>query len=432
MPSESKHRRFNVLVHFVLVPVALLTLVPFIYLLCSSVKPTDVFFTGQFLPRVGLFEVDGATGGLSMSDPTHLADTDRGTFPVELRANLFESSPGELDPVTKPEAYAAAVAEAEAQATSEEQLADLLAEVERRAAPVRTLVGTESFNVLVRYGKDAGQPVENAADFDHVFDVQDGERDFGGTDNVVDLPHPAVSHSFGTVIPTGHPSPKDLDGFEIVDGNRFGFLGVAWGLLSFGNFGRLFGGEIDFGRAVVNSFFLASVTSIVSTLGAAMGGYALAKHQFRGQKIFLGVVLAALVIPGALLLAPAYQLLYWLGLLDSYAGLILPAAAPAFGVFLFRQAMLNGVPDEMLQAARIDGCGEVRMFFEMALPMARPMIGAFLLITFLGTWNNFIGPQIVLSSPEKFPLSVAINQLRGVYGTEYGLIMAGTLVSILP
>ena len=209
--------------------------------------------------------------------------------------------------------------------------------------------------------------------------------------------------------------------------------GVDWGGLSLVNFRRLFfETEIPFARAVVNSFFLASLTSVVSTLGAAMGGYALAKLRFRGQKLLLGLVLAALVIPGALLLAPAYQLLYWLGLLDSYAGLILPAAAPAFGVFLFRQAMLNGVPDEMLQAARIDGCGEFRLFFEMALPMARPMIGAFLLITFLGTWNNFIGPQIVLQSPEKFPLSVAIAQLRGVYGLDYGLIMAGTLVGVVP
>ena len=209
--------------------------------------------------------------------------------------------------------------------------------------------------------------------------------------------------------------------------------GIDWKGLSLVNFRRLFfESEIAFGRAVLNSFFLASVTSVVSTLGAAMGGYALAKLRFRGQRLFLGLVLAALVIPGALLLAPAYQLLYWLGLLDSYAGLILPAAAPAFGVFLFRQAMLHGVPDEMLQAARIDGCGEFRLFFEMALPMARPMIGAFLLITFLGTWNNFIGPQIVLQDPDKFPLSVAIAQLRGVYGIDYGLIMAGTLVGVLP
>lgn len=121
-----------------------------------------------------------------------------------------------------------------------------------------------------------------------------------------------------------------------------------------------------------------------------------------------------------------------MGLLDSYTGLILPALAAALGVFLFRQAMLNAVPAELIEAARIDGAGEFRIFFTIAIPLVRPMIGAFLLITFLGAWNNFIGPQIVLQTPETFPLSVAINNLRGLYATEYGLIMSGTLVSIAP
>ena len=138
------------------------------------------------------------------------------------------------------------------------------------------------------------------------------------------------------------------------------------------------------------------------------------------------------MIPAALLIAPGYQLLYHLGLLDTYTGLILPGIAPAFGVYLFRQAMITSLPDEMMEAARIDGCGEIRIFFAMALPMVRPMIGAFLLITFLFAWNNFIQPQIVLASPEKFPLSVFIAQLKGTYSTDYGLLTAGTLVAILP
>jgi ABC-type glycerol-3-phosphate transport system permease component len=106
--------------------------------------------------------------------------------------------------------------------------------------------------------------------------------------------------------------------------------------------------------------------------------------------------------------------------------------APAFGVFLFRQSMINSVPGDLMEAARIDGCGEIRMFFTIIMPIVRPMLGAFLLITFLGCWNNFIGPQIVLQTPEKFPLAVAIAQLKGLYATNYGLLMAGTLVSIVP
>jgi ABC-type glycerol-3-phosphate transport system permease component len=210
-----------------------------------------------------------------------------------------------------------------------------------------------------------------------------------------------------------------------------GWLGIGWGRLTAANFRRLLF-DLPVPRAMLNSFFIASVHSVAATLFCAMGGYALAKLRFRGRALVTGVVLAALIIPGPLLLAPGFQLLYQLGLLDTYAGLLLPGLAPAFGVFLFRQTMLRSVPDELIEAARIDGAGEGRIFFELVLPLVRPMIGAFLLISFLGAWNNFIGPQIILQSPELQPLSVALNNLRGVYGTDYGLIMAGTLVSIAP
>lgn len=210
-----------------------------------------------------------------------------------------------------------------------------------------------------------------------------------------------------------------------------GFLGVAWGKLTLANFRRLLF-DLPVPRAMINSVFIASVHSVAATLFCAMGGYALAKLRFRGRTLITSVVLLALIIPGPLLLAPGFQLLFQLGLLDTYAGLLLPGLAPAFGVFLFRQAMLRSVPDELIEAARIDGAGEGRIFFELVLPLVRPMIGAFLLISFLGAWNNFIGPQIILQSPELQPLSVALNNLRGVYGTDYGLIMAGTLVSIAP
>jgi multiple sugar transport system permease protein len=210
-----------------------------------------------------------------------------------------------------------------------------------------------------------------------------------------------------------------------------GWFGIAWDKLTLANFTRLFA-ELGIGTAMVNSFFLASVIALLATLGAAMGGYALSKFQFRGRSVVNTLVLGALVIPGPLLLAPGYQLIFQLGLLNTLAALIVPAIAPAFGVFLFRQAMLHSVPQSLLESARIDGAGEFRIFFQIVVPIVRPMIGAFLMITFLGTWNNFIGPQIMLQDPTLFPLSVAVNQLRGVYGLDYGLIMAGTLISVAP
>lgn len=210
-----------------------------------------------------------------------------------------------------------------------------------------------------------------------------------------------------------------------------GFLGVAWSRITVANFTRLFH-QFPIARALFNSFFFASVASSGATLACAMGGYALAKFRFRSRRACTLLVLGALIIPAPLLVAPSYQLLWQLGLLNTYSGLILPALAPAFGVFLFRQSMLNAVPTELLESARIDGAGEYRIFFTIVIPLVRPMIGAFLLITFLGAWNNFISPQVVLQSPESFPLSVTINNLRGLYGTDYGLIMSGTLVSIAP
>jgi multiple sugar transport system permease protein len=210
-----------------------------------------------------------------------------------------------------------------------------------------------------------------------------------------------------------------------------GLFGVAWTRLTLANYARLFT-KFEFGRYTLNSFFFASVISVLATLSSAMGGFALAKYHFRGRRALTDLVLAAIVIPPALLLAPTYQMLYHLGLLDTVFGFILPAIAPAFGVYLFRQAMISGVPTELIEAARIEGCGDIRIFFSIAIPLVRPMIGAFLLITFLATWNNFIGPQIVLQTPERFPLAVAIAQMKGTYSQDYGLLMAGTVVSVLP
>jgi ABC-type glycerol-3-phosphate transport system permease component len=210
-----------------------------------------------------------------------------------------------------------------------------------------------------------------------------------------------------------------------------GFLGVAWDRLTLANFRRLFT-DVPVGRALFNSFFYASVASTGATVACAMGGYSLAKFRFRARQPLLVLVLGALIIPAPLLIAPSYQLLWQLGLLNSYSGVILPALAPAFGVFLFRQSMLNSVPAELLESARIDGAGELRIFFTIVVPLLRPMIGAFLLITFLGAWNNFISPQVVLQEADLFPLSVAVNNLRGIHATDYGLIMSGTLISIAP
>jgi ABC-type glycerol-3-phosphate transport system permease component len=366
----------NLAIYIPLICFAVVTLVPFAYLACSAIKPKSVFFTSPFLPEAGLFDIDQSTGALSVVDVTLLPGGENASAVYEL------------------------------------------------SVAVRVAGQDEAGARLLRIGY--GEVAAEEVDF---MIPRDAEPNTG----------------LGRVEPPEAVAPGQPLHFEIAAGNPHGFLGRSWGMLTLENFDRLFYGVPDesnpgqrinttptLGRALLNSFFFASVSAVLATLGAAMGGYALAKFRFRGRNLIDNTVLAALVIPGALLIAPGYQLLYWLGMLDTYVGLILPGIAPAFGVYLFRQAMITSMPDEMIEAARIDGCGEIKIFFQMALPMVRPMAGAFLLITYLGAWNNFIGPQIILSTPEKYPLAVWISQLRGVYGIDYGLIMAGTLVAIAP
>lgn len=209
-----------------------------------------------------------------------------------------------------------------------------------------------------------------------------------------------------------------------------GAFGIGWDKLSLDNYKNLF--QLGFETNLINSVFYSATTALFATLICAATGFVLAKHQFRGRNLITLIVLGALIVPPTLLLAPGYELLYDLNLLDTAWGLLLPLLAPAFGVFLFRQSVIQSVPDELLEAARIDGCSEWSIFFIVVLPLVRPMIGAFMLITFLGMWNNFISPQIVLQTADKQPLSVAIAQLRGVYKTDYGLLTAATVISVLP
>ena len=200
--------------------------------------------------------------------------------------------------------------------------------------------------------------------------------------------------------------------------------------LTVGNFPSLFR-QMPFLRFMMNSFFVAGVTVIVQLFFSSLGGFALAKYAFAGKKTIMGIMLATMMIPGPVLLAPMYELIYHLGLIDSHLGLIVPGMVNVFGMFLFRQSMVS-VPDEMLQAARIDGCNEFQIFWHVVLPVSRPMIGAFCLIAFMGTWNSFLWPQIILQSSDRFTLPIGLNQMVGVYEADYGAMMAGTLLAVLP
>jgi len=199
---------------------------------------------------------------------------------------------------------------------------------------------------------------------------------------------------------------------------------------SLDNFRSIFN-QIPYARFMLNSFFVTCATVMIQLFLSALGGFALAKYQFKGKTLIMLVMLSTMIIPGEVLLAPLYELIYRMGMVDTYAGLIVPGAVSVFGMFLFRQSMLQ-VPDELLQAGRIDGCTELGLFWKIAMPVSRPMVGAFCLIAFMGTWNSFLWPLIILHSQELYTLPLGINQMVGVYKEDYGALMAGTLLSVLP
>jgi ABC-type glycerol-3-phosphate transport system permease component len=190
-------------------------------------------------------------------------------------------------------------------------------------------------------------------------------------------------------------------------------------------------GPVSFWRHIVNSVFLASAGTVLSMFFSSMGGYALSKFRFRGRNAILTVMLASLTVPAVALLAPNLQVISMLGWMDTYKALLVPASVSVFGIFLYRQAMLS-VPNDLIEAGRIDGCGEFRIYLQLIMPLVRPMTGAFCLITFLGMWNSFLGPNVFLQTQSKLPLPVVLNQYIGVYTSQYGVFLAGTLLAIIP
>jgi ABC-type glycerol-3-phosphate transport system permease component len=200
--------------------------------------------------------------------------------------------------------------------------------------------------------------------------------------------------------------------------------------LTLSNYRDLFTQE-PFFRYVLNSVFVACAGVTIQLFLSSLAGYALAKYAFPGKKAFYLLMLGTLMIPGQVTLAPSYELLYKMGLVDTFTGLLIPGAVSVFGIFLFERA-LQQVPDELIHAARIDGCSEFRIYWNIVMPMVRPMVGAFCLLSFMGLWNSFLWPQVLLHSKERYTLPIALSQMVGIYTQQYGMLMAGTFVAVLP
>ncbi len=197
------------------------------------------------------------------------------------------------------------------------------------------------------------------------------------------------------------------------------------------NFSNLFS-KLDFATYFMNSAIIAVTVTVANLLFCSMAGYALAKLNFAGKNKVFGLVLATLMVPGSVTLVPLFVLMSKLGLVNSYAAVILPFAAGAFGVFLMRQFML-AIPSELLDAARVDGAGEWRIFWRIVLPLVKPALAALGIFQFLASWNNFLWPLVALTDESKYTLPVALATFAiGQNKADYGLMMAGAVALVAP
>ncbi len=185
------------------------------------------------------------------------------------------------------------------------------------------------------------------------------------------------------------------------------------------------------GRYLINSTLIAAASTLLSLAFNLAAGYAFAKLRFVGREPLFKTLLGALVIPGQVAMIPLFLLMKQLGLVNSYAGVIVPAMAGIFGIFLVRQ-YARTIPDELLEAARIDGAGELRIFVRIVLPLLKPIIITLAIFTFLASWNDFMWPLIVLSDQSYQTLPVALASLSREHVMDNELMMAGAVVTITP
>ena len=189
---------------------------------------------------------------------------------------------------------------------------------------------------------------------------------------------------------------------------------------------------LPFGRAYWNSFYIAAIVVIFQLLTATMAGYSFAKLKFRGHGVIFVLFLATMMVPSQVTMIPLFLIMKKIGLLGSHMSLILPAALfNAFGVFLMRQ-FIAGLPDELEEAAIIDGASVPQIFFRIIIPLVKPSMAAFGIFVFLGQWNSFMYPLIFLNKTETFTVPLLLNFFKGTYATDYPLLMAGTVISVVP
>nr|WP_315206016.1 carbohydrate ABC transporter permease [uncultured Albidiferax sp.] len=190
--------------------------------------------------------------------------------------------------------------------------------------------------------------------------------------------------------------------------------------------------KIPFWRSLGWSLYVALASTALTLVFCSMGGYAFAMFEFRFKKQLFALVLGTMLLPSFLGMIPTFMIMDAFGWIDQPRALYIPGAASAFGIFMMRQFVLSSIPKDLIEAARMDGCGELGIYWRIVMPLLAPAMGTLGLITFIASWNNFIGPLIVMRSPEMYTLPLALRSMQSPVNTEWGAVMAGSAIATLP
>lgn len=190
--------------------------------------------------------------------------------------------------------------------------------------------------------------------------------------------------------------------------------------------------RLPFWRNLGWSLYVAVASTVLTLLFCSMGGYAFAMFDFRFKNALFGLVMATMLLPSFMNMIPTFMIMDVLGWIDQPRALYIPSAASAFGIFLMRQFVTASIPKDLIEAARMDGCGELGIYARIVLPLLKPALSTLGLITFIASWNNFIGPLIVMRSPDMYTLPLALRSLQSPVNTEWGALMTGSAIATLP
>ena len=190
--------------------------------------------------------------------------------------------------------------------------------------------------------------------------------------------------------------------------------------------------QLPFWRNVLNSIYIAIMNTLTSMFFCSLGGYGFAIYDFKGKRFMFNFMLFTMMIPGIVGIVPFFVMMNFFGWLNKARALYIPGMANAFGIFLMRQYINSSVPIDLVDAARVDGASEFGIYWRIVLPLISPILGSYAIITFLSSWNSYMGPLIVLRTMESYTIPVALGALKGLQSVDYGAIMVGNVISVFP